>query len=363
MSAARCFSIFAVALRGWWCGCLCLLVLMDIALAQGRPGGGGPPPAQVRVATAELTRMAPYTWVAGTVISRSDARLAAEVAGRMLQVAEVGTRVSAGEVVAVIEDTALRLRETELKAEVARVEARLVYLTGEAERQQRLARENLAAQSALALTQADRNVAQSELAVARSRLEQVQDQIARAQIRAPFGGVVASRLINPGERVASGDAVLRLIDDEHLEIVARAPLDYLPYVPVGATLDLRGSAADSAVVRTVVALGSENVHVFELRLDVPAQGFAAGQTLRVAIPTADSQEVLSVPRDALVLRSDGISVFVVEADMTARQVQVTTGIGDEQHIAVVGDIQPGSAVVVRGNERLRPGQPVMLIDG
>lgn len=339
---------------------LIVLTLMSLAaMAQG-----GPPAAQVRVATAEMAQMAPQTWVAGTVISRSDARLAAEVAGRLLQVAEVGTRVEQGDVVAVIEDTALKLRAAELQAEVARVEARLVYLNGETERQQRLARDNLAAKSALALTTADRNVAQSELAVARSRLEQVQDQIERTQLRAPFEGVVVERLVNPGERVTSGDSVVRLIDNEHLEVVARVPLDYLPHVQTGQTLNLRtGGDILPGQVRTVVALGNELVHVFEVRLDVDAQYFAAGQTVRVSVPTASSQQVLAVPRDALVLRSDGISVFVIDADMTARQVQVVTGIGDEQNIAVKGDLAPGSKVVVRGNERLRPGQSVEFVGG
>ncbi|MCG8466425.1 MAG: efflux RND transporter periplasmic adaptor subunit [Xanthomonadales bacterium] len=340
------------------------LVMGAQAWAQGGPSGDGPPPAQVRVAEAQVAEMAPQTWVAGTVVSRSDARLAAEVAGRMLSVAEVGTVVVAGDEIAVIEDTALRLREAELSAEVSRVEARLVYLKGEAERQQRLAKNNLAAESALALTVADRNAMQSELAVARSRLEQMQDQIERTRMRAPFDGVVVERLINPGERVSSGDSVVRMIDNQSLEVVARAPLDYLPHVRVGEELTLQSAGKRGAGdVRTVVALGNQNVHVFEVRLDVPANAYAAGQTVRVSIPTSTSQQVLAVPRDALVLRSDGISVFVIDDDMTARQVQVITGVGNEENIAVEGDINPGSKVVIRGNERLRPGQNVVLLEG
>lgn len=321
------------------------------------------PPAAVRVAQARIEQMAPMTWVAGTVISRSDARLAAEVEGRLLEVADVGTVVETGDVIAVIEDTTLRLRATELEAEVMRAEARLTYLTGEAARQEQLAQSNLAAQSALAETVADRNVARSELAVARSRLSQMQDQLERTRLRAPFAGTVVERLVNAGERVGMGTQVVRLIDDEHLEVVARAPLDYLPYVQNGQVLTVRsGRRDDSGVVRTVVALGNESQHVFEVRVDVPHTGFAAGQTVRMAIPVAGSREVLAVPRDALVLRSDGITVFVVEDDMTARQVIVTTGIGNSNDIAIEGDVPPGSQVIIRGNERLRPGQSVQIIE-
>ncbi|GAB4190574.1 MAG: efflux RND transporter periplasmic adaptor subunit [Wenzhouxiangellaceae bacterium] len=337
-----------------------LIVAPVMALAQP----GGMPPALVRVVDAQIQAIAPTTWVAGSVISRSDSRLAAEVEGRVLEIAEVGARVAAGDVVTVIEDTALRLRAAELSAEVTRVQARLTYLTGEAERQQRLAANNLAAQSALAQTTADRNVAESELEVARSRLAQVNDQIERTQIKAPFDGVIAERLVNRGERVTTGTQVVRLIDNSSLEVVARAPLDYLPYVQAGERLTVRvGERSLPSEVRTVVALGGANVHVFELRATVEPGTVATGQTVRVAVPTADPRDVLTVPRDALVLRSDGISLFVVEEDMTARQVPVTTGVGDEQYIAVQGQVQSGNRVIVRGNERLRPGQTVQVIEG
>jgi len=72
--------------------------------------------------------------------------------------------------------------------------------------------------------------------------------------------------------------------------------------------------------------------------------------------------VLAVPRDALVLRGDGASVYVVDEQNTARQVSVAIGIGSENLIEVKGPIQPGDRVVIRGNERLRAGQAVQVIE-
>src|SRR5210317_1494981 len=68
------------------------------------------PAAIVRVAEASVQSIAPETLVPGTVVSRNDARLAAEVTGRLLEVLDVGTKVAKGDVVAKIEDTAIRLR-------------------------------------------------------------------------------------------------------------------------------------------------------------------------------------------------------------------------------------------------------------
>lgn len=339
---------------------LLLLALgLSPALALAQFGG----PALVRVATAEMKDIAPQTMVPGTVLSRNDARLSAEVPGRLTEVLDVGTAVRAGDPVARIEDTVLRLQETELEAQVTRAEARLRFLESEQARFSRLAESNLAAATQLDQTRSDRDVARGDLEVARARLEQVRDQLERTDILAPYDGVVVERLMMPGERVVEGSPVVRLVDQENLEVVARAPLDYYGYVARGQRLALyAGERVEQGVVRTVVALGGPGTDQFELRLDLEASPFPVGQTLRVAIPVSGAREVLTVHRDALVLRPEGQSVFVVEADGTARQVAVRVGVGQGEDLEVIGEIEPGARVVIRGNERLQPGQEVQILD-
>lgn len=319
-------------------------------------GGASP----VELSEARVTAMTPTMQVAGTVVSRSDAYLSAEVEGRLISVADVGSRVDAGGVVARVEDTRLRLQAEELEAEKTRAEARLRFLEAELRRFEQLAETNLAAASQIDQTRSERDIAESDLAVVNSRLNQVQDQLDRTLIEAPFPGVVAERLSQTGERVAVGTRVVRLVNPQDLEVVARAPLDYYRYVRPGDELAVtRGDETLIAPLRSVVSVGSEQSHVFELRLDIE-DPLPVGQTVRVTIPTADVREVLAVPRDALVLRGDGIAVFIVDADNTARRIRVTTGIGQGEWIEVSGPIQEGDRVIVRGNERLRPGQTVTI---
>jgi len=330
------------------------LILSGPLLAQF---GGSP---TVEVASAQQREMAPTMQVAGTVLSRSDASLSAEVEGRLVEVADVGTRVSEGDVVARIEDTMLELRVSELEAEIDRGEARLKFLDAELARVQQLAETNLAAASQIDQTRSERDMAQSDLAVTRSRLAQLQDQIKRTRVRAPFPGMVVERVARAGERVGIGARILRLVNPDSLEAVARAPLRYYRYVQPGDTLavDADGEIFE-APLRTVVSVGNEDLHVFELRLDI-AQSLPVGQTVRVTIPTANKREVLAVPRDALVLRGSGTAVFVIDEDGTARRANVSTGIGQGDWIEVAGPVQAGDRVVIRGNERLRDGQTVEI---
>ena len=334
------------------------LILQSATLAQG-----GARPANVRVALASIQLIAPETIVPGTVVSRSDARLAAEVTGRLIDVTDVGTFAAKGDVVAKIEDTVIKLRKGELLAEVERAQARLKYLESEEGRYVKLAESNLAATTKLEETRSDRDVSRGDLQVAKSRLAQVEDQLSRTSIRAPFDGVVVERLLMPGERVDIGENVVRLVDQQHLEVIARAPLEYYSYVKPGQQLAIRtGDILSTGTVRTVVAIGSENTHQFELRLDIDRSSFPVGQTLRVSVPTSNMRDALVVPRDALVLRPGEISVFVVDSDQKAKQVMVETGIGSGDQIEVNGDLSDGNTVIIRGNERLRPGQAVFIME-
>ncbi|MGB5488766.1 MAG: efflux RND transporter periplasmic adaptor subunit [Lysobacterales bacterium] len=334
------------------------LGFMSSALAQG-----GARAANVRVALASIQSIAPETVVPGTVISRNDARLAAEVTGRLIDVADVGFFAAKGDVVARIEDTIIILRKDELLAEVERAQARLKYLESEEGRYVKLAESNLAAATKLDETRSDRDVSRGDLRVARSRLAQVEDQLSRTSIRAPFDGVVVERLLMPGERVDIGENVVRMVDQQHLEVIARAPLEYYSYVKPGQRLTIQtGDNLSNGTVRTVVAVGSENTHQFELRLDIEGGSFPVGQTLRVSVPTSYARDALVVPRDALVLRPGSISVFVVDSEQKAKQVMVTTGIGSGDQIEVNGDLSDGNTVIIRGNERLRPGQSVSIME-
>ena len=62
----------------------------------------------------------------------------------------------------------------------------------------------------------------------------------------------------------------------------------------------------------------------------------------------------------MVLRRDGARIFKVNSENKAEQIMVTTGDATEQWIEVSGDVSAGDKIVIRGAERLQPGQDVMI---
>ncbi|NNM21471.1 MAG: efflux RND transporter periplasmic adaptor subunit [Gammaproteobacteria bacterium] len=341
------------------------ILTMAFALAAGTAHAqGGGFPAPVAVAKAEMRQLAPQVQVSGTVISRDDARLSAEVAGLIVTIAEIGDRVASGDVVAKMEDALLLQQKAENEGLVSSARSRIAFLQREVSRLRKLAAQNNAARSQLDQTESDLSIARSELRVAQARLAQIEIGLYKSAVRAPFSGRVTERFVNTGERASIGGDVVRLINLDRLEVVARAPLSAETFLDEGASIAVASErTSGSGIIRAVVPYGDARTHMFEMRIDVPADAWIVGESVRVQVPTAAYQEVLAVPRDALVLRADGAAVFRVNSENKAERVPVQPGVGAGEMIAIAGDIQVGDTVVIRGAERLRPGQDVMINNG
>ncbi len=333
---------------------LLLTVLAAPALAQFQG------PAPVQVDTVRATRLAPTVDISGTVFSRDDARISAEVDGRLASIAEVGTRVAAGDVLASIINDVLTEQQDEFSGLVQREIGLITFLEKETERLRRLERDNNAARSQLERTESDLAIARENLRVARSRLQQTRVRINALTVIAPFDGLVIERLKTPGERISANELILRMVNPERLEVVARAPLAAVALLTEGREIGIKGNRGTGlATVRTVVPFGDARTHMFELRANINTpDSWLVGENLRAALPTAAAVEVLAVPRDALVLRRDGTAVFRINAEDIAERVAVTVGNGEGDLIAVSGQLSAGDRVVVRGAELLTDGASV-----
>ena len=338
-------------------GGLLLTALSPHALAQGFEQ----PPAPVVVERAEVAFLAPTVDVPGTVVSLNDARLASELEAKLMWIADVGTEVSEGDIVASLEKITFRLYEMEAEKRVEKEKARVTFLKSEKERLTRLAANNHSAKSQLDQVTSELAVAESEVWIAEAQLGQAKVAMWVTDIRAPFDGIVTEKLRNIGERLNVADQVIRLVDPTSIEVVARAPLNSVNYIKVGEVLSMHNDFRQGdGTVRTIVPFGNPQSHMFEVRLNVDPELWTVGESVRLSMPTSVAKEVLTVPRDALVLRREGTFVYRIDEELVAEQVGVLTGLGAGNLIEVIGDIKAGDRVVTRGAERLASGMRVQV---
>ena len=308
-----------------------------------------------------MRMLAPTIDVPGTVVSRFDARLAAEVSAKLEWIADVGSVVERGDTVARLDDITFQLSEKEASSRVERERARVTFLRAEKARLEKLDANNLSAKSQLEQTISDLAIAESDQAIAEAQLGLAQVAMHVTQIKAPFDGIVTEKLRNIGERLNVADEVIRLVDPNSIEVVARAPLNTVNFIEKGDVLDIYNDYREGdGLVSTTVPFGNPQSHMFEVRLDVDPDIWTVGESVRLSMPTAAAKQVMAVPRDALVLRREGTSVFRIKDDMTAEQVSVITGLGAGRLIEVIGDVNADDRIVIRGAERLSTGMTVNI---
>lgn len=320
------------------------------------------PPALVEVAQASEELMAPKVFMPGTVVSQNDSQVSAQITGQVTWVATEGTLVREGEILAEIDDRNHRLAVERNESQVKRLEARVDFLEADLARQKELAETEFAPTSRVEEAESTLLMTEQELAQARIALEQSKIDLDRTKVRAPFPGRVVARLAQAGEYSVPGRQIVRLVDTENLEVRGQAPVNLAGVLRDGLPVALRkeGDQYDSTI-RALVPVGDTVSRTMEIRVHVPADaGYVVGTALQIGVPSSAPSEVVAVPRDALVLRSEGTYVFRIKEDNTAERLLVRTGAASGARVAVLGGIESGDRVVIRGGERLRPGQTVQF---
>lgn len=324
-----------------------------------------PPAKVVQVASVERAEIAPTVAVPGSVYSRNDLQVTAGVSGQLLMVAEPGTLVRQGEAIARIDKQPLLLQRAEQEALLERAEINIRQLESQLRRQRELQGSDLVSEFELEQTQANRDLAVSDANITKVRIRQIDDQIRRADVRAPFSGVVISRSYRGGEDVARGEVLGRMTDIQNMEVRAFVPLKHLPRTVVGDTIDVFATNATyQGRIRSLVPTGDVRSQTFEARIDLPEGAVAdwtVGQLVSVAVPIRTREVALTVPRDALVLRSNGAFVFRINTENKAEQIEVEIGDSAGDLIAISGALEEGDRVAIRGAENLQEGTEVKIM--
>ena len=324
-----------------------------------------PPTPVVQIAYVSQTEITPTVAVPGTIYSRNDVQLTAGVAGQLIMVAEPGTVVQAGEAVARIDREPLLLQRAEQEVLLERAEINIRQLNSQLRRQRELAGSNLVSEFELEQTEADRDLAVSDAKLTKVRLRQIDDQIRRADVRAPFTGVVTNRARRAGEDVARGETLAQMTDVRNMEVRAFVPLKHLPRTVAGDAIDVFATDTQfTGTIRALVPTGDIRSQTFEARIDLPpaASGsWTVGQLVSVGIPIRSGETSLAIPRDALVLRQNGSYVYRISDENKAERIEVSIGDSAGDLIGVSGNLQAGDRVAVRGAENLREGTEVRIM--
>ena len=320
-------------------------------------------PVPVAVSKVKQAEQKPTINIMATVHSRHPIRITAAVNGQLSWVAQPGSFIAKGQPVAKMDLKPLELQLSEQQASIKRATTNFNFQQRELQRLQQLKIKDATSAFQIDQTRAQRDLAKSDLTIAQIRSEQIQDQINRAIIKAPFDATVTARHHYAGEYLNRSSHIADMVDSNHLEARAYLPLKYLPQVKVGDSIEL--TAANHQLVSNISAIipnADPRSQTVELRINLQGntrQYWAAGQLVNLELALNKTSPSLTVSRDALIIRQNGVYVIRINADNKAQRIKVIVGEGRQNWVAVEGELQAGDNVAIRGAERLSDGQLVV----
>ena len=216
--------------------------------------------------------------------------------------------------------------------------------------------------------------ARARVAMQQALVDQIKDRIGKHTIVSLFDGYVIAKHAEVGQWLQKGDPVAEVVSLDEVEIQAYVVEQHVPHVRLGMQVQVQIPAllqrTFTGVVSAIVPQADVRARTFpvkvRLRNPVGEEGplLKSGMYARVTLPVGAKKRAVMVPKDALVLGGPRPVVFTVQPDADRRgkvnPVPVELGVAAPNLIQVTGEIKPGQLVVVEGNERLRPGQDVVV---
>lgn len=373
-----------VSVRGLGLLAMVVLGLAAPAIAQG------PPPARVRVEPLKMMEVEQRRSVTGDLRASARSRVATQIAGRVLELlVDVGDEVERGEVIARLDSELLEIdlaralaemRASEATVEERRASIRLAEfdverLTLLSESQGATVRELEDARARLDAENARLAVARADLAAAEADVARIRKRISDTEVTAPFDGQVIAKATEVGEWLGEGGEVVEMVSIETIDAYLDVPEQFVgPLQRVGVSADDRptvsiridaiGAVVESADI-VVIGDGNRLARTFPVRVRItnPDRDMKPGMSVTGSVPTGERMMALTMSKDAVIRNDAGTIAYYDNGGSAAvRPVQLVFAIGDRYVIRESGGWSTESRVVIEGNERLFPSQPLNIVN-
>ena len=350
---------------------ICIIVVVGILggikglqiermIAQGKQFS--PPPEPVNTAVVRKDTWESVLKAVGSLEAVQGVIVTAELPGKVVRIAfEPGTKVKAGDL----------LVQQDISAESAQLraaEATLMLAKLERERKSKLL-----VQKTISRSEYDNAEAQYKQALAQA--DSIRAVIEKKTVRAPFAGRLGIRLIDVGQVLKEGEAIVSLQSIDPVFVNFSLPQQHLVYVKPGLSVRVTSDALpDLAIEGNITAINPQvdaatrNIQI-QGTVTNPEERLRPGMFVDVTVVLPVRQTVLAIPATAVLYAPYGDSVFVVEENkesqggqtgLVLRQVFVRLGEKKGDFIAVASGLEENQTVVSTGVFKLRNGQAVVV---
>jgi RND family efflux transporter MFP subunit len=350
----------------------------------GRGGGRGAVPMTVDVSTVGRSEVVDYVTVVGNLIGRATVDVVPRVAGRLESVqVQLGDRVTRGQVVAKLEDRAVREQVNQVRANIevneATVKARendAIVAKNSLDRARTSFERGLLSQQGLEDAEARYNsaisqvtVAQAQLVSTQARLDELSVTLSDTSVLSPVDGFVGRRNLDSGAFAGGNTPIISVVDIGIVRMVANLVEKDFRRVQAGAPalveVDAFPGEQFTGHVSRVAPVFDPATRTATMEIEVPNPGYRLkpGMYARVRLTAERKPDALTVARAAVVDIQGRRGVYVLEEGDVARFTAVETGLSDTERIEILSGVTEGTRVVTTGALAIRDGERIMTADG
>ncbi len=358
---------------GWMAPALAaVMALAGCGGSGGSAEGAGKeaPAVKVRLVEAVARDVPVRTEVTGQVVAPRHARIAAELAARVVRVrVDVGDVVKKGEVLVLLDDTDARARLAAAESDAARLEAELASQQRLVARYRELQSKKFVTPTLMDQAESRAKALEKALEAARANARLARQMLARTRVRAPFAGRVQARFVAEGDFIGVGKPLVSLVASGRRQVLLPFPETMRGRIRPGQPVRLALSGASNGSPGWVEARIDEvqpavdaASAAFRARVNLPPElDWPAGASVRAQVELARHQNAVVVPTEAVVLRPRGPVVYRIENGI-AREVAVRTGAHLDGMIEILSGIKAGDRVAGAGAAYLSNGARVEIVE-
>ncbi len=319
--------------------------------------------------------------VLGELQAQATVEVMSRISGRLQSVqADRGDAVREGQLLAVVEDEDLQqqIRRSEASIEVTRAAARreeatLENLRVQLRRIETLHDEELVSlqdlqdlQSRVAVAESQLELARAQIRQAEAALKELQIQQEQTRIYSPLNGLVATRHLDPGALVSPSVPILSVLRVNRVKTVIPVPESSLGAVEVGlpatVTVDAYKDREYRGTISRISPFLDAETRSADVEIEIPNPGglLKPGMFARVRLDAKLSEQLLAIPRSALIQRGDQKGVYLVTTELTAAFQPIEIGRIQGGYVEVVGGLDPTAQIVTTGAQNLNDGDSIRL---
>lgn len=322
------------------------------------------PSLTVSVGTLEQVDLVRDIDAAGSVRAWEEMSLGVELSGlRVAEVlVEVGDAVGKGDVLVQLDRRTLQAELRQHEAMVAQALANEVLARANGERARAMRERKLMAAGDIEQMIASERVAEAAVLNARAAMASAKLRLEFASLRAPDDGLIATRSVQPGQVVAAGAELMRLIRQGRLEWRAELSEAEFLQLKLGARVDVVSPSGKVEGRIRALSPGLDPISRTGVAyVDLPEPGALIAGMFAQGRIHLDATPATMLPSEAIVERDGYRYAFVLDGNDIARQRRVEVGQVSGERIELRNGITAVDRVVVRGAAFLSDGDRVRVV--